>query len=129
LKSKPHLTVNKVVAFANASIASKATGCHGEDRASNAAYQHALMLTLIDHFNVSRNSFAQDPAYADTDQQTLLQYGVEVVDDPVGFLQADDNTAVISISPDIAVKQVLCDLARPAILIWYKVEGSGSERT
>jgi hypothetical protein len=119
--------VNKVVAFANASIASKEKGCHGEERASRAAYQHALMLTLTDHFNISRNSFAQDPAYTDADQQTLIQYGIEVVDDPVGFLQGDDSTAVISICPDIAVKQVLCDLARPAILIWYKVQGSGSD--
>ena len=126
LKSKPHLSVNKVVAFGNASIASKSPGCHGEDRASRAAYQHALMLTLKDHFDISTNSYAQDPAYTETDQQTLIRYDINVVDDPEGFLQADDNTAVISISPDIPVKQVLCDLARPAILIWFGVEGTGS---
>ena len=126
LESKPNLTVNKVVAFANASFASHGPGCHGEDRASRAAYQHALMLTLTDHFDVKSNSFAQDPAYKDEDQQALSQCGIKVVEDPEGFLQADENSAVISMYPDIPVKQVLCDLASPAILIWSKVVGSDS---
>lgn len=90
-----------------------------------AAYQHALMSTLKATFQHSaekwKGSYAQDPAYSDTDVAVLAQHGIEVVDDPEGFLQVDDESAVISISPDIPVKQVVCDLAKPQILIWYRV--------
>ena len=62
--------------------------------------------------------FAQDPAYNDVDQAVLEQHRVCVVEDPAGFLEVDNSTAVISVSPDVAVKGVVTDLAYPALIIW-----------
>ena len=122
LESKPHLSVQKVVAFANGPMAVKDDDEQHDRRSDvNASYQHALMLTFKRHFGATE-CFAQDPAYTDTDIAVLQPYGIKVVDDPEGFLQSDGTTAVISISPNIPVKQVLCDIARPAILIWGRVE-------
>lgn len=121
LVSHPHLTIKKVVAFANGPIACDRRGRHGTDWSMRSAYQHALMLTLKKTFRTIDN-FAQDPAYEDADVAVLQQNGIKVVDDPEGFLQADDNTAAISIAPNIPIKQILCDIAKPALLIWFRVQ-------
>ena len=121
LSSKSHLKVKTIVAFANGSIASDSTEIHGEDRSARSAYQHALMLTLRDTFGAEW-CLAQEPAYEDADKLLLAYNGVHIAIDPDGFLVANENTAVISILPDIAVKQVLFDLTSPAIFISHKVE-------
>lgn len=65
--------------------------------------------------------FAQDPAYTDIDKVILAEHGVTVLDDPRGFLQVDNQSAVLSFAPDICVRQIVADIARPAVLIWNTV--------
>lgn len=95
--------------------------------------QHALALTIRDYL-VSRHAtgaevegaseikcYAQDPIYTPLDEQVLCEAGFTVVDDPRAFLEVDEASLVISMSPDIPVRQITADIARPAVMIWDKV--------
>ncbi len=66
-------------------------------------------------------------AYVDTDKEVLGRVGVTVVDDPRGFLEVDDNSVVICVAPNVPVKQIIADIARPAVLIWNRVTGSADD--
>lgn len=86
LDLRPDLTVTKVVAFANASMATPSSPDRDEaERSTRSAYQHALMLSLKHHYGASEG-YAQDPAYQDADIAVLHQHGIKVVHDPEGFL-------------------------------------------
>ncbi|KAK3904515.1 hypothetical protein C8A05DRAFT_13611 [Staphylotrichum tortipilum] len=113
----PH--VDKVVAFA----------CHRPsvvERAERVAAEHALVLSIRDFF--TRNSptttvrcYTQDPVYEDIDREVLEELGMIVLDHPRGFLEVDESTAVFSLAPEIAIRQIVADIARPALMIWDKV--------
>ncbi|KAJ6573678.1 hypothetical protein B0H10DRAFT_1705766, partial [Mycena sp. CBHHK59/15] len=60
--------------------------------------------------------FAQDPIYSVIDKQLLAQHNIACCDDPRGFLEVDKWSLVISIAPNIPVKQIITDLARPAVI-------------
>jgi hypothetical protein len=115
-------TVNKVVAFACGTM----TINYRQERT---VMQHAMALTILDILQRRRpgkqqpdiRCFVQDPSYTDTDEEILGGAGVTVVQDPRGFLEVDDQTVVVSISPDIPIRQIIADIARPAVLIWDKV--------
>jgi hypothetical protein len=87
--------------------------------------QHALILGLASALQRANNHriecFAQEPLYADTDKIFLQDKGITVLEDPMGFLEVDEDTLVISISPNVCVKQILADLTRPAVMIWDEV--------
>jgi hypothetical protein len=86
-----------------------------------------VLLTVRDA--LSRNSehqmeiscYVQDPAYSDVDESLLAAYGTTVVDDPQGFLLADESSAIISCRAMVPVKSIICDITRPALLIWEMV--------
>lgn len=114
--------VTKVVGFACGDISFSDVPV---DRAQRSASQHALLLTLrnvLQEKNKTHKSnilcYAQDPIYNTVDKTVLGNFGINVVDDPEGFLQVDNSSVVFSCAPNIPVKQVVADLARPAILIW-----------
>lgn len=94
----------------------------------NSIMQHALTVT-IRGFWQSRNvqpgaeikCYAQDPQYTEVDAAVLGKAGITVIGDPRGLLETDDSSVIISFAPDIPVRQIVTDLARPAILIWDKV--------
>ncbi|KAI0977569.1 hypothetical protein F4678DRAFT_477607 [Xylaria arbuscula] len=89
--------------------------------------QHVLVNAIASaliSFNIQCSRDAkihfQDPAYTQLDRDVLTSYGYTVVDDPQGFLMLDDNSILVSISPDVPVKQIVVDICRPAIIIWNK---------
>lgn len=47
--------------------------------------------------------------------------GITVLEDPRAFLEVSDDSLVVSFGPDIPVRQVVTDLARPAVLICDKI--------
>jgi hypothetical protein len=63
----------------------------------------------------------QDPSYTKVDQAVLSKHGITILGDPKGILEVDDSTAVLSCSPDIPVKQIVSDLANPAIMMVDRV--------
>ncbi|KAK4234014.1 hypothetical protein C8A03DRAFT_19014 [Achaetomium macrosporum] len=66
--------------------------------------------------------FALDPAYLDVEKAALGQLGIEALTDPIrGFLEVDFESIVVSIDPDVPVKEIICDLdCRPAAILWIK---------
>jgi len=68
--------------------------------------------------------YAQDPDYTDIDREVLEQSGITILDDPQGFLEVDDSTAVLSFGANIPLRQVIADIARPAMMVWDRNEFS-----
>lgn len=127
VESAPNLTdITKIVAFACSTM------CYGSAEALQASItQHAAVLTLREILR-SKNPirsetdiqcFAQDPAYTDIDKTVLQRAGITVLNDPRAFCEVDDNSIVLSVGPDLPVRQVVLDIARPAIMVWDKVLG------
>lgn len=102
------------------------------DGSSRSMAQHALALLLADFLGSGCASggrsigdggiqcYAQDPVYTPVDEQVLREAGFTVVDDPRAFLEVDEASVVIAISADIPVRQIIADIARPAIMILDK---------
>jgi hypothetical protein len=63
----------------------------------------------------------QDPIYTEGDITALRQLGPRVVNDPQGFLAIDEETLVVSINPSTPVRQIVADLAKPAMMVWKRV--------
>lgn len=117
---------DKIVALACGTMST------GDRHASRCAYQHALILSLRDALLERKKDlhtvspeekficYAQDPAYTDVDCSVLAAHGITFIHDPKGFLEIDSSSAVISIAPDVPVRQIVAELAQPAMMIWSK---------
>lgn len=113
----PH--VDKVVAFA----------CHRPsiaERAQRVATEHALVLSIRDFFArrdpaTTVRCCAQDSLYEDVDREVLAELGMTVLDNPRSFLEVDESTVVYSLAPEVAVRQIVADITRPALMIWDRV--------
>ncbi|KAK1998438.1 hypothetical protein LX36DRAFT_681006 [Colletotrichum falcatum] len=90
--------------------------------------QHAAVLTLAkvlgDRTGRKIRCYAQDPAYTQASIDFLKSRDIMVLSDPQGFLDVDEHTLVFSIAPTVPVKQIVADLARPAIILWDIQEAS-----
>lgn len=80
-----------------------------------------LRMELQEKFGKPINCVAQDPAYTAADKMILLSLGIAVVDDPQGFLGVTNDSVVLSFCPNVPVRQIITDIARPAILAWDTV--------
>ncbi|KAL4795784.1 hypothetical protein BDV19DRAFT_388810 [Aspergillus venezuelensis] len=109
------------------------TGKKSTPSCRRSAVQHALLLTIrnalqgsdIESADVA--CYAQDPAYTETDQSVLEHSGIQVVQDPEGYLQMDDYSLVFCCAPNICNKQIIADIARPAIMILDTVRNDDPE--
>ena len=114
---------NKIFGFALGEFSREVRGMwhHG------AAFQHAMLLAsreFLSRYNPDGKetmTYAQDPAYSEVDKSLFADRGIIVLDDPEGFLQVDDSSAVISCGPHVPVKQIISDVAQPVLMIWDKV--------
>ncbi|EJP70514.1 uncharacterized protein BBA_00144 [Beauveria bassiana ARSEF 2860] len=88
--------------------------------------QHALMLALRDVLGGGVGGgvacVAQDAGYYTVIDKTVLEgERVAVVDDPRGYLEVGDETVVVAVWPgNVPVWDVVCDVARPAVLVWHQ---------
>ncbi|EAL87725.1 hypothetical protein KXW29_004631 [Aspergillus fumigatus] len=57
----------------------------------------------------------------------LEKSDIKVLEDPEGFLEMDDASLVFSCSPNICVKEIVVDIARPLALIWCTVKDKDPE--
>lgn len=62
--------------------------------------------------------YVQDAAITDYQEQALRKEWIFVLDDPQAFLEVDETTAVVALSPIQPVRQIIADIARPAMMIW-----------
>ncbi|OAA51875.1 hypothetical protein NOR_00468 [Metarhizium rileyi] len=119
-------TIDKVIGFGLGDLTYDAIICGDDDgRKNRSSEQHALMLMLVrlfkEHTGNSVKCYAQDPMYADTCKGILVEKGVDVVHGNTGFLLVDENSIVLSFSPNIPVRQVIADLPRPAVMACDKI--------
>ncbi|KAK4041295.1 hypothetical protein C8A01DRAFT_14948 [Parachaetomium inaequale] len=122
--------IDKVVAFGCGSMA--AADRESEKRVG---VQHALVLSvrhaLLARANRRRaygwaavgevRCYAQDAGYQPTDRGGLAEVGITVLEDPRGLLEVDSTSVVVSFAPDLPLRQIVADIARPAALIWPRV--------
>jgi hypothetical protein len=87
--------------------------------------QHAAVESLMEILNKRNGThircYAQDPDYDESDKELLKAIGIEVIEDPKGFLEVDGNTLVVTVAPNIAVRQIVADLQWPAAMLWNTV--------
>ncbi|CEJ58710.1 hypothetical protein PMG11_07358 [Penicillium brasilianum] len=88
--------------------------------------QHALLLMLGEWLRERSGKedvkcYAQDPGYRSVDSEVLKEHGIEVINDPRAWLEIDDESIVFSVSPNVPVKEIVADIARPAVIIWERV--------
>lgn len=97
---------------------------HESRNLQRSATQNALLLTLLHALqegDATIACFSQDPVHTSSDRAVLLDSGIQPLDDPHGILEIDDSSVVFSTAPDLPVKEIVADIARPAILIWDRV--------
>lgn len=90
--------------------------------------QHAAALTmarvLADKTKTEVPVLVQDPIYTQQAEALLTAEGMQVVRGFGGmaFTLIDDNSVVFTVAPNLCVKQIVADLARPAVLICNSVK-------
>ncbi|KAK7014710.1 hypothetical protein R3P38DRAFT_3573570 [Favolaschia claudopus] len=103
------------------------------DFALRSVRQHALIIAIKNMLESREKSrievYAQDPAYSEVDKELLNAYGISVIADPRGFLRVTSESIVVSISPNIPIRQIVADISRPAVIIWDRVEGTRESAT
>lgn len=119
--------INKIFGTACGSLAMAET--------DGIAYQHAFLLTVREWLkrrdadtqtpDIKIPCFIQDPGNTSVDKEVLPKFDMTVVDDGDAFINVDEQSVWLSIGPDIPVKEVIADIARPAVVIWTLV---GSQR-
>ncbi|GKT41822.1 uncharacterized protein ColSpa_02003 [Colletotrichum spaethianum] len=84
--------------------------------------QHAVALTMArvleERTGREIRCHSQDPAYTQATIEFLQSRNIMVLHDPQGFVEVDETTLVFSVAPSVPVKQIVTELARPAIIIW-----------
>ncbi|KAI2620767.1 hypothetical protein GGS26DRAFT_570730 [Hypomontagnella submonticulosa] len=90
--------------------------------------QHALISvlhsTLLQRGSSSKTfqRYVQDPWYTQKDKDVLSSEGFTILDDPEAFLTLDNSSILVSINPNVPVKQITADICRPGIIIWAKAK-------
>ncbi|CAG9983969.1 unnamed protein product [Clonostachys byssicola] len=131
-------TIDKVVCFGLGSFSNWDDTVKKKDGESDGTpvrrtmTQHAAALTMATEFGkrVGKGPlkvYTQDPEYTDADKQVLRDLGIEVVGGAgaLGFTYVDSDALVFSIAPNIPVRQIVADIARPAAMVWCTVQPEG----
>ncbi|KAJ6014317.1 hypothetical protein N7540_008908, partial [Penicillium herquei] len=110
--------IENIIGFAFGSIALK--------KNEQCAVQTALLLTVRDWLKERDQDkripcYLQDPMNTDVDREVLADWDVEILDDPRGWLKVDERSVVLSVGSNVPVREIISDIARPAIAIWGKV--------
>jgi hypothetical protein len=116
--------INKIVGLACGSLALPNNEC--------AANQTALLVTVrkwLKERNQNDDIFCymQDPMNTPVDREVLADIGFEMIDDPRGWIEIDERSVVLSVSPNVPVKEIIADTARPAIVIWNRVKNDDKD--
>lgn len=121
LKSVQLPVIKKIVCFGLGTL-----HADSEIRLETYHRQHALMQTLRTLISEQQKHdvqiFCQDPGYDTVDEEILKGLDMTIVDDPSGFLKVDNETFVISIYPDVCVRQIIADMPRPAAMLCNTVQ-------
>lgn len=119
--------IDKIIGFGLGEMSSITGPCGlPEEGRGRTCMQHALVLSLArlleTRTGVKVECLVQDPGYTSRCKEALAAKGIKVAEPETGFLLVDDATLVFSVSPNVPVRQIIADLARPAAMIWHPVE-------
>lgn len=93
-------------------------------------WQHLAAKTMAETLATSSGDqvhcYCQDPVYNDIDKEILGGIGITTLNDPQGFLAITSRTLVFSVSPNVPVKQITCDVQWPSAMLWNTVEPENS---
>lgn len=85
--------------------------------------QHSIALTMAEFYR-NRDMgevqlLAQDPDYTEASEEILKDSGFSIVGrfGAGGFAEIDDETVVLSVFVEAPLKQIIADIARPALII------------
>ncbi|KAK5673663.1 hypothetical protein LTS12_029813 [Elasticomyces elasticus] len=126
--------VKKIFGFALGDVSMLKASYEGDVQRPFA--QHATLKTIakfLEEHNGGREvpCYSQDPALTDGyGAEFIKSIGITPLDDPNGFLEVDESTFVVSIAPNIPVRQVIADITKPRAMLWDSVgEINGNEWT
>jgi hypothetical protein len=123
--------IRKIVAFALGSL--RYNVVNGSLNVARPATQHAMVLGIASVLRETHGReikcYLQDPIYNSVDKEFLESKGFTILQDPKGFLEVDEETLVVSISPNVPVKQIIADMPWPAAMIWNTVKPEKDECT
>lgn len=114
-KNASRHSIKKVIAL---DLGSLSAGC-----GHRSPLRHALVVTLREWLQLRVEKapcYFQDARNVDIDKEVLQGYGIETIDDPSAWLEVDDTTILFSYAALMPVKEMVADLAKPAVLIWEK---------
>jgi hypothetical protein len=107
------------------------------ERTHRSYVQHLAACTIRDIIarsqgGVAPSIFAQDPAYTVASISYLSEnFGITVLPDPEGFRELDGNTFVITVAPDVPVRQIVLGMTHesggPAGIFCNAIDGDGLE--
>ncbi|KAL2257848.1 hypothetical protein VTK26DRAFT_9087 [Humicola hyalothermophila] len=115
----------KIVAFGSGVVPCRQYGGTQDQFSPADTVQGALMQMLFNRLSFYQPRdvpcFIQDRGWQYIGKHSYQLLDADLLFDPFGFLEVDETTAVIAINPDIPVRQVVTELARPAVLLWRKL--------
>jgi hypothetical protein len=120
--------IKKIVAFGGHSMARSGIAVNP----NRFFMQHILILEIRNFLrkagqqSIPIQCYAQDPMYTDTDRDLLGAHGIVVLNSPVGFLEVDNESVVLSHLPNCPVREIVSDICRPAMMIWDAVDCENS---
>lgn len=94
-----------------------------ESTVDDSMVQHSIAVTLADVCRKDETShvqlLAQDPDYTEQTKAILERTGFTIVGNfgAGGFAEIDGSSVVFSVFPEAPVKQIIADVARPAVII------------
>jgi hypothetical protein len=115
LELTPIHPIRKIVGFACSTMEMSRDAYNMRDQL---AFILAIRDLLIRREHGPLSCYVQDPSITDILARAVKHEGITVVDDPEGFLQLDEATAVVSLTPIQPVRQITADITRPAMMIW-----------
>lgn len=89
-----------------------------------ALIQHAAIRTIADALKKQNGGqevecYAQDPKNnQDVAAQFLQAIGITSLSDPKAFLEIDESTFIVSVCPNIPVRQIVCNVAWLRVMLW-----------
>ncbi|KAF3027952.1 hypothetical protein E8E15_001452 [Penicillium rubens] len=121
--------INKVIAFSLGTMSRQYFNEDGSlytEDGCRSASQHALLVTIMEWLKERDNKekvlcYSQEPAYSEVDEKILDEAGIEMIEDPRGWLEVDEHSIVLSIASNVPSKEIIADISRPAVIIWCRV--------
>jgi hypothetical protein len=139
LRQFPDFRVNKVIGIGCGSFLKVDYGacplhgqacpwlCHAQLWSTRCAALHLYVAALWAFFDIRARRvgerayfFVEDEDHIDVDVQVLRQEGIQVVTHPDSILALDERSVLVCVDASFPVRQIVVDIARPAVIIWER---------